>query len=297
MKVSRRRFVTETVFGAAFVASGCTQLMRVEADATSDTQPFWLVRRGASKVYIFVDFGSVTPKWSAPRVEAAFSEAQVFWKETADLAADTRDKFIAAGRAGDRPLSTWLTAEQKEDVAAAAVEAGTTYAALEPLKPWLAAISLNAAYNQSRKHVPVDEALPILNARALAQGKTIRAEFPDAESQLELTNSLSPAAQVEYLFFTIENNRTSPDAVDRRRRVWIAGDLSLETRQVEHFKANFPNLYEPFEVRRNLAWPARIRQMLDEGQTSFVMVGAWHMVGPDSVPVQLSRGGLTAERI
>ena len=255
------------------------------------------VRSGGSMVYIYANMGSVTPAWSAPRVEAAFSKSQVFWKETADLAPEDNQKFVAAGRAGDRPLSTWLTPEQNELLSTAAVEAGTTRAALEPLKPWLAAISINMAYARLVKEPLFEDPTAALSQRAEAQGKPVRAEFPDAESQLDMLNGMSPAAQVEFLFYTIENNRVDKEVGKHRRRTWASGDLTLEMRQVEHFKASFPNLYEVFEVQRNSAWPARIRQMLDSDETAFVMVGAWHMVGPDSVPIQLGRAGLTAERI
>jgi uncharacterized protein YbaP (TraB family) len=257
----------------------------------------WLVRKGAAKVYIYGDFGSLTPKWSAPRVEAVFAEARVFWKETGDLKPGDEKKFIAPGLGGDRPLSTWLTPEQKAKVAAAAVEAGTTYAALEPLKPWLAAISINRSFNSRSSQKPVENPIPILTARAVTKGIPVRSEFPDAESQLELVATMSAATQVEYLLYTIENNQLPQDVVDRRRRAWASGDLRLEVKQVMHFKKDFPNLYEPFEVKRNRAWPARVRQMLEEGGTAFVLVGADHLVGPDSLLVQLASAGLPAERV
>lgn len=263
----------------------------------ADTQPLWLVRKGASKVYIYGAFGSTTPKWSAPHVEAAFAEAQVFWKETADLLPGDEKKFIAPGLAGNRPLSTWLTREQKEVVAAAAIETGTTYEALDRLKPWLAGISLNRAYGARQLNGQIDDPIPILTARAREQGKIIRSEFPDADSQLALVNNMSDATQVEYLFYTIENNRLPREAVDRRRRAWAAGDFRLEEQQVEHFRTAFPNLYETFERARNRAWPARIRKMLDEGGTTFLLVGADHLVGPDSLLVQLRLAGLNPRRV
>jgi uncharacterized protein YbaP (TraB family) len=294
MTVSRRDFIAAA---AAATAAGCAPPPHIVGAAAGDTQPMWLVSKGAAKVYIYGDFGSITPKWSAPRVEAAFAQARIFWKETGDLAPGDEQKFIAAGRGGDRPLSTWLAPDQKAKVAAAAVAAGTTYEALEPLKPWLAAISLNRAFNSRPTQAPVDDPIPILTARAVAKGIPVHAEFPDADSQLALVNTMSDATQVEYLLYTIENNQLPQDAIDRRRRAWAAGDLRLEERQVMHFKTDFPDLYEPFELKRNRAWPARIRRMLDEGGTAFVLVGADHLVGPDSLLAQLAAAGLPAKRV
>lgn len=62
-------------------------------------------------------------------------------------------------------------------------------------------------------------------------------------------------------------------------------------------KAGYPNLYPHMETNRNAKWPARIKMMLANDQATFVVVGAGHMVGPDSVLVQLKLAGLAAERV
>ena len=280
--------------GAALAALGASP---AASAAAGDTQPLWLVSEGRAKVYLYGNAGSATPKWSAPRVEAAFAESAVFWKETPDQRPEDRPKFAAAGVDLKRPLSTWLTPEQREEVAKAATEAGTTFAALEPLKPWLASLSLGEAYGRRNRRPPMEDPLQILTGRAKAAGKPIRTEFPDVDSQLAFFAGMSQAAQVEFLFYTIENSRLAQDVIDRRRAAWAAGDLSLETHQVAHLKEDFPHLYEPFELVRNRAWPARFRTMIEEGGTSFVLVGADHLVGPDSVLVQLEASGMTPRRV
>src|SRR5690349_14686717 len=128
MDFSRRRIL------AAAVASGLAPAVANAAAAPADTQPLWLIQKGGAKVYLYGNGGSVTPKWSAPRVEAAFAESTVFWKETPEQAPADRPLFAQAGVDLRRPLSTWLTPEEKAHVAAAAERAGTTYAAIEPLK-------------------------------------------------------------------------------------------------------------------------------------------------------------------
>ena len=274
------------------------------ARADVDAYPCWEVRKAGARVYLFGDGGSVTDPWSSPRIETAFDRSAVFWKETPDGSPD-RTKAIAAGVDRARPLSTWLTPEQKDRVAAAAPDAGITYATLEPLKPWLASVVLSNAFSQHKAAMKAQapgEALAsdpigVLTARAKAAGKPIRTEFPDPDSLIDWPNAMSAAAQVEYLLYTIESNALPPERMAQRKREWAAGEMGPETREVARLKQAYPNLYPPLIADRNRAWPARLRKMLDNGGTTFVLVGCDHLLGPDSVLVHLSAAGLPARRI
>jgi uncharacterized protein YbaP (TraB family) len=272
----------------------------VEANAAvakGDTQPLWLIQRGGARVFLYGNGGSVTPAWSAPRVEAAFAESAVFWKETPEQSPADRPLFARAGVDPKRPLSSWLTPEERAVVTAAAERAGTTYAAIEPLKPWLAALSLSEGFGRTSTRPKLEDPLPVLTARAKASGKTIRTEFPDTASQLTMMTGMSDRAQVEFLLYTIENSTLPQEAVDRRRAAWAAGDLRLETAQVAHLKKDFSSLFGPIELDRNRRWPDRFKSMLEGGGTTFVIVGADHLVGPDSLLVFLKRAGMRPKRV
>jgi uncharacterized protein YbaP (TraB family) len=302
MNWTRRSLLVAGAAGAAGL-SLTPSLSWAAKDA--DVYPFWEVRKGNARVYLFGDGGSVTDPWSSPRIEAAFDASAVFWKETPDTPAD-RAKVIAAGVDRARPLSTWLTAEQKERVAAAAVNAGTTYAALEPVKPWLAALVMSSAYSQKKAALPgprapgeaaASDPIAVLTARAKAAGKPIRTEYPDQDSLLAWAVAMSPQAQVEYLLYIIENNEQPSEHMAQRKREWAVGDMAPETREVARIKQAYPNLFEPLDGERNRGWPPRVRKMLDDGGTSFVLVGCDHLLGPDSVLAQLAKAGLPARRI
>lgn len=264
--------------------------------AAADTYPLWVVRKGRAQVFLFGDGGAPGPTWGSPRVEAAFDASSVFWKETPPVRAEDRPKYVAAGVDRARPLSTWLTQEQKAAVAAAAQTAGVPYASLEPLKPWLASVVLANSLGQKRPSTNADP-LPLLDARAVAAGKPVRCEFADAEAVIAWADGMSPAAQVEYLLFIIETNTADRAPVEARIRAWTAGDIEPETREVARLKVARPALYPPLIADRNKAWPARFRDMLAASKSTFVLVGADHLLGPDSVLRQLAAAGLPAARI
>jgi hypothetical protein len=254
----------------------------------------WVVREGPAKVFLFGDGGSLTDPWRSEPVEAAFRQSSVFWKETPDPGPRDLAKYIAKGIDRAHPLSTWLTAQQRDRVAAAAVSAGTTYAFLEPMQPWFAAGALSSAYAGRRK--PTPDPITVLTAAAKAAGMPVHTEFPDIDSLIDWASGLSRAAQVQYLLYTIETNEAGPAMLDRRLKALAVGDFRLETQQVLHVRAAYPDLYPPLEADRNRRWPGRFRTMLDAGGTTFVLVGADHLVGPDSVLVQLATAGMRPRR-
>jgi uncharacterized protein YbaP (TraB family) len=266
--------------------------------AERDAYPLWVVSAGRSKVILFGDCGSPTDPWRSPRVEAAFDVSPTFWKETPDLGPADIDQFVAKGTDRNRPLSSWLTAAQRDRVESAGRGLGLSYDQIKFCQPWLAAASFSQA--SARQQKPSADPLTVLTAAAGRMGKTVRTEFRDAPSLIESFVATPPAAQVEYLMYTIdtvEASASDPQAWPRREAAWAAGDLRLETERVVGEMRDYPLAYEAETAARNRRWPARFRAMLDGGGTTFVLVGADHLVGPQSVLAHLEAAGLNARRL
>jgi uncharacterized protein YbaP (TraB family) len=62
-------------------------------------------------------------------------------------------------------------------------------------------------------------------------------------------------------------------------------------------KSEAPELYKVILVDRNVDWANQIEEKLKGKGTSFIAVGSGHLVGADSVQVQLARKGIKAERM
>ena len=58
-------------------------------------------------------------------------------------------------------------------------------------------------------------------------------------------------------------------------------------------KTGAPELYDAMFVRRNLDWCDQIAAIMKGAGTSFVAVGAGHLVGDQSVPAILAKRGFT----
>jgi uncharacterized protein YbaP (TraB family) len=283
---------------AGAIAATAPSLARAErqAGAEADHQPLWLIRKGEAKVYLTGDGGSVTNPWRSARIEAAFDESAAFWKETPDPTPADRAKYVAKGVDRTRPLSSWLTPPEQARIAAAAQTAGISFAAIEPLLPWLAAIVLSSAYAQREKAAASDP-LAVLSARAKAANKPTRSEFSDADELIAWAAGMPAAAQVQYVSLIIDGHDAPPADLARRQAAWAAGDLRPETAEVLRMRRTYPELYAALVIDRNRRWPERIRKMLADGGTTFVLVGSDHLLGPDSTLVQLRSAGMPARRI
>jgi uncharacterized protein YbaP (TraB family) len=63
------------------------------------------------------------------------------------------------------------------------------------------------------------------------------------------------------------------------------------------FKADYPVIYEDLLVTRNNNWLPQIVKMLNDAPTEFVLVGALHLAGPDSVLAKLKAKGYKIEKL
>jgi len=79
---------------------------------------------------------------------------------------------------------------------------------------------------------------------------------------------------------------------------WAAGDVpALEAEFISEMKGDYPELYDLLIVKRNEDWARQLKTKLAGAGVSFVAVGSGHLVGPDSVQVQLAKLGIKAERV
>ena len=76
------------------------------------------------------------------------------------------------------------------------------------------------------------------------------------------------------------------------------GDLkALETQFVTEMKGPYADVYDVLLTKRNIDWAGQLKTKLAGSGVSFVAVGAGHLVGEDSVQVQLAKLGIKAERV
>jgi len=307
--------VSTLVRGAIGVAGGVAlfaAIAGVPADALAQTAApaapapiqgegpaLWVVKDADSTLYLF---GSVhvlrpTTGWASPHVEAAFDSASDIWFEISnpDDQAAIMPLIQQHGLSPETPLSSRLTPEENAELDAAAQAMGASAAQLQPMKPWLAALSLSVAPLIKAGYDPKSGVELVLKARAEAAGKPIHG-FETIDKQIGILAGLPDDVQLVFLRETLKDYENAATKLDEMVEAWARGDVAtLDRVTITEMKEASPALYQSVLVDRNTDWANQIQTMLEGSGTAFIAVGAAHLTGDDSVQAILQKRGVIVE--
>ncbi len=260
----------------------------------------WVVRDADSTLYLLGTVHVLRPDtvWRSPAIDKALGEADELWIEVeADDPAAMQPLVRRYGLDPANPLSSKLSAEQKARLDAAAAGMGASGAALEPLRPWLAALTLSMGPLVKAGYDPASGVESKLKAAARDAGKPIRT-LETLEQQIGFFADLPPTVELAFLLSALDEMETGPAMLDALVAAWSAGDAqALDELMVADLAADYPELHEALLVRRNKDWAGQIQTLLAGNGVSVIAVGAAHLVGEDSVQAQLAARGIAAERL
>jgi uncharacterized protein YbaP (TraB family) len=104
-----------------------------------------------------------------------------------------------------------------------------------------------------------------------------------------------PNAMIEY---TLKDIKKMPEMFAKLHSTWLAGDMQgMADVGITPFKADYPDIYQDLLVTRNNNWLPKIISMLNDQPVEFILVGALHLAGPDSVLAQLKAKGYKIEKL
>jgi uncharacterized protein YbaP (TraB family) len=277
----------------AVVASAVLALFASPAHAEP---AMWVVKDADSTIYLLGTFHLTKPgmTWRSDKIDAAFKESNELWLEASENGDQAMLQGLVTKYGFDpaHPLSSKLSGEDWARAQSAAKAGGVPVSALERMRPWLAAISLVVAPAMKQGYDPAKGADKVLEASAVAARKTIKS-FETPEQHIVLIASLSKESEITMLVQSLDDLASRPDYVDRMADAWMAGDIdALEAMSTGRLKGA-PELYDTMFVRRNLNWCDQIAVIMKGAGTTFVAVGAGHLVGDQSVPAILAERGFT----
>ena len=175
-------------------------------------------------------------------------------------------------------------------------ELGVDLAQLERFEPWFVAITV-LELGMRRIGFQAERGVEqYLLGRARAAGKEI-VGLETLEFQIGLFDALPPEQQQALLEQTLGELDEGAAVLGEMVAAWRDGELeSLSAELLDEFD-QFPGLYETIVTKRNRAWVPALERMLADGRRRLVVVGALHLVGPDSVIDQLRERGHDVERL
>jgi uncharacterized protein YbaP (TraB family) len=279
----------------AILAAGAVAAFPAAADPA-----LWVVRDEDSTIYLLGTVHVLRPDtvWRTPAIDRAMAESDALWIEVeTDDPAAMQPLVARYGLDPARPLSSKLTPEQKARLDAAAAGMGASGAALEPLRPWLAGLTLSVGPLVKAGYDPASGVESKLKAAARAAGKPIRT-LETLEQQIGFFADLPPAVELAFLLSALDEMDTGPATLDALVAAWSAGDQeALNALMVSEMAADYPELYQALLVDRNKDWAGQIQILLAGKGVTVIAVGAAHLVGDDSVQVQLLARDIAVERL
>ena len=265
------------------------------------TPALWVLRDHDTTIHIF-GTAHLLPKdvlWLHGPVRQAFEQADTLVLEMVqpDDPAQLRPLVM---RLGLNPqgvnLSSQLPKPLREEMARAAAQVGLPAAALEPMRPWLAATTIAVAGLQSLGLDPEQGVEKVLTAHAKATGKTIDG-LETAEQQFGFLASLPEADQMALLRSAIHDLDGMKAEADSLMRGWTSGDIeAVGNLMNESLKAS-PNLAKVLLTDRNERWAAWVARRMNQPGHVFLAVGTGHLAGSDSLITLLKRHGFKVKRV
>lgn len=279
-------------------------LALVLAGVSARAEPgLWVAKGPQATIYLFGTIHVLRPNqnWRTPAIANALAASEELWLELPDPGNAQEAQALMAQLGFDRehPLSSKLTSSDlaRLDAAAKAIGMAGGETALEPMRPWLAAVALEDGIIARAGYDPGSGVEQLLLRDAVAAGKSIHG-FETMGQQMRFFADMSPALEREMLENTLQDFDQGPAKLDALIDAWLKGDDEAITRSmVDEVKKPFPALYRVLLVDRNEAWADAIVAMLKRPGTRFIAVGAAHLSGSESVQTALERRGIHVARI
>ncbi len=278
------------------------------ASAAAFTGPgrpaMWRLADPDSEITLFGTFHILPAdvEWTSAKFDAAMAASETTIVETDATSPQAQVEIQeAVAELGLNPpgvtLSQTLGPDRAAALTALAEELGVPLAALEPMRPWLALISLTQVVFQKAGYDPAQGVEAAVLARAAEEGDAV-AYLETAAYQIEALASLDGEEMYANFDTTIDQFAEFDALTARLLKAWRTGDVEgIERDILAPLREVSPGAYETLFTRRNRSWTGEIEALMAGEGDYFIAVGAGHLVGPDSVVAMLRDRGYAVERV
>ena len=260
----------------------------------------WRLQSGEANL-VFLGSHHMVPaglNWQDVRMEDAMAAADGIVFET-DIEGSKDPVFgqrmMAAGSLPPgETLQQQLSPEVYVEISMIAARMGLPIQKMAGFKPWMVALVMEVTHLVSLGFNPDTGVEEVLFQAANAAGKPVL-ELETLDEQLAAIQSLEQLSGDDVLKDATEHF-DDLEYPQKMLTAWLTGDLeTLNDMFLEDMK-EFPTIYEALVVNRNRNWMGPIEAMIPSGGNYFIIAGAGHFVGEDSVIKMLEERGYELER-
>jgi uncharacterized protein YbaP (TraB family) len=272
-----------------------------DAPSQADAPALWKISGPKGNAYLFGSFHMLPPdvKWRTPALQNALNESGSVVLET-DLAGlqDPQSAQALVAKFGLLPggqtLAGVLGPRAYANVEKTAAALQVPPASLASFRPWFAGTVL-AVVSVARLGFDPNAGVDHQIAQwAAANGKALRS-LESNEAQFRVFADLTPGQEAEFLSATLRQIGEAPRLLKEMLTAYRRGDTGGIERTINAGFDDFPALRERLLKGRHDKWLPQIEKMIAQGGGHVIVVGAAHLVGPDSVVAMLRSKGVKIE--
>jgi hypothetical protein len=262
----------------------------------------WQLQSGKGNIYILgsIHFLKRENYPLNPTIEKAFDSTKKLVLEidlkSADSGTVQRLTLEKGLHRDGKTLQENISAETYSLAAKRAQELGIDIGALSPLKPWVVALTMTSLQLQRLGFDPNSGVDRYLAERATKAGKPM-AGLETAAFQIELMDQFSASDQESMLRHSLKEMDLLDKGLDQIVRSWAAGDVPALEDLLLNAMREYPAVHQKIIVDRNRRWLPEIERMIEQGESTLVVVGAAHLVGKEGVIELLKARGYTLEQM
>ena len=263
---------------------------------TGQKSCLWSLQTGSTTLYLLGSMHLLKPDAYplAPAIEQAYQASRLLVFET-DLAAfhdaAIQTQIMDLGKyPPGQTLSQNIGLSTRRLLEKKLTALGLQPESFEPFRPWFVAINLEALEVLKMGFDPAYGIDLHFYGRAQNDGKqTTFLETP--QEQLGIFAEMSSRDQNAFLAQTLKELDLMEELTSELILYWRNGDAPRLHALLSRSFQNHPALYRRIMIDRNKKWSGQIAKLIKQHRNIMVVVGAGHLVGPDSVVEMLRRRG------
>lgn len=290
---------------AAFLAIGCQAFAADDAEPVMAQIPahpaLWTVHGPKGTAYLFGSIHALPPEvdWHTKEIDAAMAKADVLVFELAmDEGFKERVQAYVRERGTLPPgqhLRELLTPDTRKEFDADIADLGIAPAAVDRMRPWLAALTIDVADMQRHGY---SSKSGIENQLEGSESKDTRPVIglETVEQQLALLAPADLKTELQSFEATLKTEgHSSGEEVGPLLDAWIHGDVKRLDKLMGRDLSRYPKARKLLLDDRNRAWVVKISELLNTDKTYFITVGAAHLGGAHGVPNLLRAKGFRVD--
>jgi len=301
-KLLVRFFIVTFLFGFVALPGGLSSSAGA-ADNITARPALWMVKKGESRIYLLGSFHLLPTnyRWYDGIIRRSFEGADRLVLET-----DINPKGMAAIQGliaknaffgPQDSLKNHLDDDHyRKLLNKTATLLKANEASVNRMKPWVMALQLSVAAVVGSGMDPNSGVDKYLQSRAKQAGKPVSGlETPRDQMMALIDHPLS--VQVAMLTDTLDKLDDFKSYINSYLAAWASGNPDRMVKTMVDDMSENPAMYQALLVSRNRNWLPAVERYLTVGKTTFIVVGAAHLVGPDGIVRMLRDKGYKVEKI